>query len=111
MTQEAWAGIATGFFIAAGLVLFGMVLSWLEERERKKQAPVVEEHAQLVAMPGMDEPRTQPLPVFDEVCAATFLDEVALMPESVEPELPSTEELRRRIDEALALVEREEIDE
>ena len=111
MTQETWLGLGMGFLIAAGLVLIGMVLSWLEERERKKRAPVVEERTQLVAMPGMDEPRTQPLPVFDEVCAATFLDEVALMPESVEPELPGAEELRRRIDEALALVEGEEVDE
>lgn len=113
MTQETWAGIATGFFIAAGLVLIGMILSWLDERERKKQAPVVEEHTQLVAMPGMEEPRTQPLPCLDERCAARIVDEIRLLPEVVVrmPARPSTEELRRRIDEALALVEGEEVDE
>lgn len=62
MTQETWLGLGMGFLIAAGLVLIGMVLSWLEERERKKQPLVVEEHTQLVGedccddvipMPGM----------------------------------------------------------
>lgn len=70
---------------------------------------MVEEHTQLVAMPGMDEPRTQPLPCLDERCAARIVDEIRLLPEVAvrTPARPSAEELRRRIDETLGLMGKE----
>jgi hypothetical protein len=104
MSEETLAGLGA-FAIAAGfLILIGIVLMRLDERKHKKQSPKVVEHTPPVAMPGMEEPHTQPLSVF-EVYADAFLDEIDVMPVVQDyerrPSLPGREAVKQQISRLL----------
>lgn len=100
-------------FAGAGVALVCICIAWLRDhlRTRTSRAATKEQvQPETVLMPGMG--TRAPSCGFDEHLAATFLDEVALMPTAVEPELPyNAEELKRQIDWILYLVEEEKRDE